>query len=1017
MEQQPRQWQSIEELDWSEKQLQEKRDEEFSEKPIDWLNKIKDDTTGFARREFLTVMGASMAMASLSCARRPVHKIIPYVIKPEEITPGVATYYASTSKECPCRCGLLVKTREGRPIKLEGNPDHPLNRGALCTQAQASVLSLYDTDRLRGPRTGARTGSPHDISWKDADAQITAVLRNRKGRVRVLTPELRGHSTPKVIRDFLASFSNGKHVEYEPIGLEEISTGQEKSYGTAVTPRYHFDKAETVVSIGADFLGSWLSPVRHSGDFTKNRKLGAGTGTRHSKLTKLIVFETTMTITGASADERYAIRPGDEHKIAMAIAHEIHKSGGGGEAVLDSYKPETVAADVGLPSAEPIKRAAEELMKNKGAGLVVAGGIASNAGNQIFTQIAANYLNSTLGNEGKTVDGGGGAPLAGQSGLESLLAEMNSGQVDVLIIYRCNPAYDFALGDFATAANKVPLVVAISDREDETAKLANFVLPDHHYLENWGDSQPEPELFSVQQPTIAPLHDTRAFEDSLLAWQGGKGSWHDYLKNHWRETLYKQSGGVASFDDFWESCLRKGALDARGGRSASARSFKAGALGGVPAFKAGASGDLVLALYPTLSIHDGRHANNAWLQEMPDPISSATWDNYLNVAPALAEKLALRNDHVVELNVGGKTVRLPVHVQPGMHPGVVSTAVGYGRQAAGKVGNECGKNVYPLVTKAANAALFSGQAATLRRTEEIYRLAKTQWYMDARGGNAEPRPIINEVSLAEFRKDPGASQETNPELRLETVPTMWPKHKYTGHRWGMAIDLNGCTSCGACTIACQAENNIPVVGREQVRNNRHMGWIRIDRYFSGSPENPNVAFQPMLCQHCENAPCETVCPVIATLHDDEGLNVQVYNRCVGTRYCQNNCPYKVRRFNFFDHWIHYEGTMNLAWNPDVTVRTRGIMEKCTFCVQRIREAKDKAKDMNIAVADGSFKTACQQTCPNDAIVFGDLNDPTSRVSRLRADPRNYRVLENNNTMPAVSYLTKVRNAEGGEAHG
>jgi molybdopterin-containing oxidoreductase family iron-sulfur binding subunit len=375
--------------------------------------------------------------------------------------------------------------------------------------------------------------------------------------------------------------------------------------------------------------------------------------------------------------------------------------------------------------------------------------------------------------------------------------------------------------------------------------------------------------------------------------------------------------------------------------------------------------------------------------------------------------MGFKNDDVAEVQASGYSVKLPIRVQPGMHPGVVAAAVGYGHSSVGKVGDECGKNVYPFAQK----GQFSGHAVKLRRTQELYRLAATQWY-----NVTKDRPIINDVSLAEYRENPAAARETEPELRLEKVPTLWPKHEYKGHRWGMAIDLSTCTGCGACTIACQAENNVPVVGREQVRNNRHMGWIRIDRYFEGSPENPNVVFQPMLCQHCENAPCETVCPVVATLHDDEGLNVQVYNRCVGTRYCQNNCPYKVRRFNFFDHWARnpsgepeiYKGTMNLAWNPDVTVRTRGIMEKCTFCVQRIREAKDKAKDLGVAVADGSFKTACQQTCPNDAIVFGDINDPSSRVSKLRNDPRNFRVLENNNTGPAVSYMTKVRNVAEGE---
>ena len=504
-----------------------------------------------------------------------------------------------------------------------------------------------------------------------------------------------------------------------------------------------------------------------------------------------------------------------------------------------------------------------------------------------------------------------------------------------------------------------------------------------------------------------------------MVWVKGSGSakaglaktasdWHAYLKANWNETVFKDSGSAGTFEQFWESVLREGVYESKWAKTAvsTSRGFKVESLKSIPAYSS-QKPELSLALYQKISQSDGRHANNAWLQEMPDPVSSVTWDNYLNIGPALAKKLKLETDDVVEVKTSDGTVELPVHIQPGMHSGAVSAAVGYGRTAAGKVGKDCGVDVFPLTTIEGDSQVFSGASVSLRKTGKFFKLASTQWHTAS-----ENRPIINDITLAEFKKNPGTANHTDPHLRMET-PSLWPAHEYKGYRWGMAIDLSTCTGCSACVIACQSENNIPVVGRNQVRVSRQMHWIHLDRYYSGDPEHPEVIFQPMLCQHCENAPCETVCPVAATVHDDEGLNVQVYNRCVGTRYCQNNCPYKVRRFNFFDHWKSYSGTLNMAWNPDVTVRTRGIMEKCTFCTQRIREAKDKAKDGSEKVKDGDFKTACQQTCPTDAIVFGDINDPNSRVSKLRNSPQAFRVLESLNAKPAISYLTKVRNQEGG----
>ncbi len=1025
----PRHWIGMEELSqdyWADPKIQEKRGQEFHDKPIETLSLIeKLDTKGMARRDFLTVMGASMAMAGVSCARRPVHKIIPYVVKPNEITPGVANYYASSCPETGY--GLLIKTREGRPIKMEGNPDHPVNRGALSARVQASVLDLYDPDRLKDPLIRPSLENSRRVAtWSEVDQAIQAKLTS-SSRVRVLSGQVVSGATRQLLGEFVRGFASGTQVSYEPLTLTEIVRAQKESYGLAVMPSYRFQDADVVVSLGADFLGAWDNSIEYSKDWSAKRKLDSK-NSGSTRMSKLFCFESGFSVTGASADERFPIRPGDELKLALALAHELilrqHVSGHASDSnvakLLSSYQPEAVANDIGLiGGAATIQKAAHALAQARGRGLVIAGGMGSRAGHSVELQLAVNLLNSALDNEGNTVDGtlNPGFDLVG--GLDSvaqLVSEMNSGKVDVLIVYRSNPVFSLPIQmGFAEAMKKVPCVVVVAEHEDETSKLAHFVLAEPHFMENWGDVHTRKYFHSVQQPVLAPLYNTRAFQDSLLTWMK-KGSWHDYLKTYWKENVHREWGGGLAFETFWENSLREGVVDGmkiKGLKNSkpSARRYMSTGLVNTPAFSASKSSGTVLSAYTKVSLWDGRNANNSWLQEMPDPISSIAWDNYVNLGPALAKQLNVSTHDVVEIQTSQGKIELPVNVQPGLHPQVAAIAVGYGRESAGKVGNAIGVNVLALATKEGSEWAFSGQPIQLRKTGRFYKLAATQWHFSAEG-----RPIINDVTLAEFKNQPSAQMHTNPHLRMETIPTMWPEHQYKGNRWGMAIDLSACTGCGACVIACQAENNIPVVGRENVRVSRQMHWIRIDRYYSGSPEQPDTLFQPMLCQHCENAPCETVCPVLATVHDDEGLNSQVYNRCVGTRYCQNNCPYKVRRFNFFDHWKSYVGNANLVWNPDVTVRTRGIMEKCTFCIQRINDGKRKAKDEGKPLADGAIKSACQQTCPNDAIVFGNMNDRQARVTKLKDDARAFRVLEVLNAKPSISYLTKVRNKEMGGHH-
>ena len=1024
----PRHWLGAEELTasyWSDPATKEKRAQEFYDKPVETIELIeKLDTKGIKRRDFLTLMGASMAMASFACARRPVHKIIPYVIKPEEITGGIANYYATTCPETGY--GLLAKVREGRPIKLEGNPEHAMSRGAISSRTHAHILDLYDMDRAKEPMKVTRGKGSVATKWETADAEIVLKLKTiaaGSGRVRILSNRLLGDSTLKLTGEFLAAFAGGQHIQLDDFACSDVVEGQIESYGSSVVPHYHFGKADVVLSLGADFLGNWGSSVEYSADWVKGGRIPDAKNPSAARMSKLFVAESMMSVTGANADFRFPVRPDGVLKIGAAIAAEVaRKKGLAVPAPFSAYTLDAVSADTGIEKAKIVEIAEALLAAGAGKSIVAAGGLSSKTEDAVGLQVVANYLNSTLGNEGVTVDGNGQAwTKIGDrpEKLAKLIADMNAGAVDALLIVDANPVYSLpsSIG-FAAAMAKVPLIVSMSDREDETAKLADFVLPNHHFLENWGDAQPRGGVVSLQQPTLAPIHSTRAYQDTLLAWvkQGAlkaKGiamttanaekanTWHDYLKANWKET-YGKSG---NFETFWEDSLREGMLKSTA-KTASARAFKVPSLSKVPPFKAPPAG-FVLATYAKTGMGDGGRANNPWLQELPDPVTTATWDNYINMSPKGAEKAAIIQDDVVTITSGSTTFDLPVNIQPGLHENVVAIAIGYGRESVGKVGNGVGRDVKVFVNGSTLA--FSGQPVVIAKTGRRYQIAVTQWH-----NATENRPIVNDITLTEFKADPHAASETDPELRLKEVPSMWPKYEYLGYRWGMTIDLNACTGCGSCIIACQSENNTPVVGRDNVRKSREMHWIRIDRYYSGSAENPDVVFQPMLCQHCENAPCETVCPVLATVHDNEGLNSQIYNRCVGTRYCQNNCPYKVRRFNFFDHWQAYEGSMNLAWNPDVTVRTRGIMEKCTFCVQRIRDAKDKAKDEGRKLRDLELKAACQQTCPTEAIVFGNINDPKAEVSLLRKDNRAFRVLEGLNTVPSISYLSKVRNKPGEE---
>ena len=1013
-----RYWRSLEQ--WSgDPEFQKLAETEFQSSP---LREESASEEGWARRDFLKLMGASLAMTTAGCIRRPVQKIVPYNKQPEEVTIGVSNFYTSTYFDGAEGLGILVRTREGRPLKIEGNPQHPLNKGGTSARAQASILSLYDPERLQGPKrqlqnsdvknpkgevTRARRTSfdAINVKYEEADEAIVKILK--KGNVAVLTGHLPGPAARQVVADFSTAFGATHHV-WEPLSFDDISEGSKASYGDAAVPFYRFDKAKVIVSVDCDFIGTWMAPTTFSHQFTSQRK-------DPKTMNKLVAFDSAYSLTGANADVRVRIKPSQQLLVVMGLAHEIIVKKGqtrfaGNSSIKSALEPFAGAAGKLGVEAALFERLAEDLAKNRGSSLIVAGGMAAQTAHARDLQVAVNFLNSALENDGSTVDATGGfRSLTGsQAALQRLIEDMEAGKVTSLVIHRTNPMYASAdPARFAKALQKVELVVYTGDRSDETGRYADYILPDHHPMEGWGDSEFAAGVYAIQQPTIRPMYDTRSFGLTLMTWgyiadQGPKDyksleTYYDYVRSVWRGDVLAKAGKGKSFDAFWDDALQKGFVGTETpGNGSSARSFKADALTSI---KAPAGAEYELVLYPTVLFMDGTLANVSWLHETPDPITKIVWDNYASVSIATAEKLKLKEGDMIEIKVGEKSAKLPTHIQPGLHDGVVAVAVGYGRTAAGKVGNGIGLNVYGLATPTKTGVVFSGQAATITKTGSNYKLAATQSHHVMEG-----RQIVAEATLNQYNKDEGAGIHKHP------IFSLWDGHAYNGHKWGMAVDLNVCTGCAACQVACQSENNIPVVGKKYVLQGREMHWLRIDRYYTGDPANAQMVFQPVMCQQCDNAPCETVCPVLATVHTSEGLNDMVYNRCVGTRYCSNNCPYKVRRFNWFNFTKNIEKPLHLALNPDVTVRSRGVMEKCTFCVHRIKAGKAQASLEKRTLKDGDIKTACQQACPTGGIVFGDLNDEKSEVAKIfKTNKRAYALLEEFHAAPAVRYLTKIRN--------
>jgi len=1030
MESNKKYWKGLEELN-NTPDFVEKNKHEFAE-PIP-IEEILSGTGLMAktpRRNFLKALGFGVGAVSLAaCQKVPVHKSIPYLIKPEEVTPGVANYYTSSYEGQ----AILVKTREGRPIKVEGNPTDVLSKGGLTAQAQASVLELYDVNRMQGPlQDGAES------SWDRIDAfvkqQLAAVKAGGK-KIRIVASTINSPSTLAVIADFVKAYPTAKLVNYDAVSYTGIIQANQNSFGKAVLPHYRFDKADIIVSFGADFLGSWISQAEFMNQYVTNRNAAS---LAKKKMSRHIQFETGMSITGTNADVRIPIKPSEEGAALINLYNEIS-----GTSLPGSKKMDNTTAGTAITLA------AKELLAAKGKALVVAGS------NDVSVQVLVNAINAKLESYGNTIDldNVSNQYAGNDKEMVDLISDMASGDVGAVFFLNANPAYDYYKAkEFTDALAKVKLKVSFSDHGkngednstlgDETSSLCNVIAPNHHYLESWGDGEVISGYYTIVQPAINPVYNTRQAEQSLLIWSDAPvKDYYTYVRNNWSNNLLAKGG--LSGQKGWETLLQTGLVKVAD-KTAGSYGFTKD-LNGVAqniieqSAKITAGGnDIELQVYQSSVMRDGKKANNPWLQELPEPVSKVTWENFAAIAPKFGDKLNLKEGDVIKITANGYSVSLPVLFQPGQAQGTISVALGYGRTLAGPVGNGVGQNAFPFYTKV-NGTFQTSSVAQWASTGDVSILAQTQTHHSYEG-----RGNIKETTFEKYKKDSTAGNARSTEHK---VYTLWDEYERPQYNWVMAIDLNACTGCGACVVACNAENNVPVVGKDEVRRRREMHWIRIDRYYSfadgtetpvtkeksiallendtthmDNMDNVAVVYQPMLCQHCDHAPCETVCPVLATVHSSEGLNHMAYNRCIGTRYCANNCPYKVRRFNWFNYWndSRFDNYLNnehtqLVLNPDVTTRFRGVMEKCSMCIQRIQAGKLKAKIEKRSVKDGDIKVACQQTCPTNAIVFGNVNDPESEVSKALKSERTYYVLEELNVQPGIGYQVKVRNTVASQA--
>lgn len=1037
-------WSGIDELDRT-SEFERISGQEFpADRPIDeFLSDERLEKVNTGRRDFMKFMGFSLTAATLAACETPVVKSIPYVNKPETITPGVANYYASTLYNGSDYASVLVKTREGRPIFIKPNIAAPL--GQVNARVNADVLGLYDSARLQGPTMGGASST-----WADLDAAALEALKT-EGRKVVLTNTVLSPSLKRAINTYCTAHA-AEHIQYDAVSYRAIREVASADFGRNEFPSFDFSTAEAVVTLGADFLGNWAESLRYERDWASSRRPESG------RMAKLFAFESTLSLTGSNADHRSMVSPADTGRVAAALLAEL--TGGSTVSGLNATTQTAVSS------------AAKALKKAGPKGLVVSGS------NDIHVQRLVGAINRTLGAEGTTILWTGNQMFAGDhAALAALTADMNAGNVASLLVHGCNPGYNAPDADaFVAGLAKVGFSVSTALFADETASRCSAVAPTHHWLESWGDLQRTAGSIELMQPTIAPLFSSREAGESLLAWAGESAAWNKYVQgttatSNWNEALYGGFMDIAAVASFASVVMPTDLADA------------------LKAVNAVKGGKYQASFYQKIAVGDGQSAANPMLQETPDPISKVTWDNYVTLSRVDMEAMGL-NLHlaekdwasVVKVQVNGQSVELPAFAQPGQAPGTLGIALGYGRGASGEAigraafqvagngehllddnGNlvPIGANVFGLVGDQQGLPQYTALDVTVEATGAEYALACTQMHHTFMGRDS----IVKETTFGDYLPEKSAARgeaswnksmglgvhaDVNGDGEINALDKktldnfdMWHEHAVdeVGHRWGMAIDLTSCTGCSACVTACHIENNVSVVGKDEVLRHRDMHWMRIDRFYAsdwsqerGAEEgvgvigsyalmeepsaNPETVHMPMMCQHCNHAPCETVCPVAATTHSNEGMNQMAYNRCIGTRYCANNCPFKVRRFNWFnysgnDKFQHsnpaQDAMTRLVLNPDVVVRTRGVMEKCSLCVQRTQEGKLVAKKAGAPIVDGAVQTACAEACPTHAITFGDLNDSKSKVRATYDNNRAYHALEEVGIQPNVAYLTKVRN--------
>jgi len=992
------------------------------------------------RRRFLTVLGATGGAAAAASAcdihPEPTEHLVPYTVPPENQVPGIATYYATTCRECAAGCGLHAKVREGRVVKLEGNPESPINQGRLCSRGQAGLQGLYNPDRVTDPMARGPNGEWQKLSWEDAIGRLQAKVKEARGKGIAFVTGLESGAFGELVDAWMKELG-GRHVTYEPFAFEALREGNRLAFGTPAIPWYDFANARYIVSFGADFMETWLSPVGYQNGFTRAHAFEGG---RDGSMAKFVSVAPRLSLTGMSADEWIAAKPATEFMLALAmaqviLAERLAPTPADARGLERSLPTPLQAATLLGMEARDIRRLSREFAASKG-GLAVAGGVATHYGSGAHVLAASvNLLNYVAGQVGKTVKFGPNHALEAAGSfkqLTDLVGDMSAGKVALLLVHGANPAHSLPAA-FSQALGRVGYRVSFSSYLDETAAASDLVLPDLHPLEQWNDSRPRTGVYALQQPVMQPVFpNARHTGDVLLQASGRASTFKEYLQARWR-VLHQRYGRGREFADFWSDAVQHGGVYS----DAPVQSVRlvpgiAQQLGGLTG-TGGVSEKYVLIVFPSIALHDGRGANKPWLQELPDPVSKITWHGWVEVHPETAAKSQLANGDILLLTSPYGAVRAPVWITPGVRPDVLAVPSGQGHKAYGRYAKDRSFNAFEVLSD--QPTDFGGRAfavgVTVRTTGDHRRLATVEG--DAR---EQGRDIIEVLPLAKARElkrgaRPFAEEETPAYARKALEGWAEAQHEkaslgnYAGEhpRWAMAIDLAKCTGCSACVTACYAENNLATVGEELVTRRRQMSWLRIERYYIGGGGGHSVGalVTPMLCQQCGNAPCEPVCPVYAAYHTPDGLNGQVYNRCVGTRYCANNCPYKVRYFNWYNYaeqggeWESWPDPLNMLLNPDVTVREKGVMEKCTFCVQRIRGAQNRARLEDRNVQDGDITPACAQACPSEAIVFGDLHDKTSRVAALAHDPRGYHVLAGLNTQPAITYLAKVVHGAVAEA--